>query len=149
MAQNLTVGRAGLATTVGGDGLELVCDQWSQEGDEASVAGFIRRQSTVADAKALRDQLAGYGPLNTDELVVPVTWSEDSTRDGFYRVMSVDTSNELTGRLGSPSEAGGNLAYRFTADLVRVPNFQAPVWEKICAGATRSGGAATGVTWAL
>lgn len=148
MAQNLTVGRAGLATTVGGDGLELVCDQWSQEGDEASVAGFIRRQSTVADAKALRDQLAGYGPLNTDELVVPVTWSEDSTRDGFYRVMSVDTSNELTGRLGSPSEAGGNLAYRFTADLSRVPNFQAPMWEKICAGATRSGGAATGVTWA-
>jgi len=148
MAQNLSVGRAGLATSVGGDGLELVCDQWSQEGDEASVAGFIRRQSTVADAKALRDQLAGYGLQNTDELVVPVTWSEDSTRDGFYRVMSVDTSNELTGRLGSPSEAGSNLAYRFTADLSRVPNFQAPVWEKICSGATRSGGAATGVTWA-
>lgn len=148
MAQNFTLGRAGLATTVGGDGLELLSSSWAQEGDSASVTGIIRRQSTLADVKALRDQIVGYGPENTDETVIPVTSAEDSSRDGFYRVISAETSSELTGRLGSPSEAGGNVAYQFAVDLVRVPNFQAPVWEKVCAGATRSGGAATGVTWA-
>lgn len=148
MAQNFTVGRIGLATTAGGDGLELREVSWAQEGDAASVSGIIRQQSTLADVKALRDQIVGYGVENTDEPVVAVTSAEDSSRDGFYRVISAETSREITGRLGSATEAGGNLAYRFDLDLVRVPNFQAPVWEKICAGATRSGGAATGVTWA-
>jgi hypothetical protein len=152
MAQDFAFGRIGLATTAGGDGLEVQCSSWSQEGDEAKIAGVIRKQSALADVKALRGQFQGYGPQNPDELVVPITWAKDSSRDGWYRIASVDTSDELTGRLGSPAQAGGNTAYNWSAELVRVPDFSAPRVELALGGTTRSNvygivGAATFPTW--
>jgi hypothetical protein len=44
---------------------------------------------TLAEAKVLRQQVLGLDD-NADEAVVPVTWSDDSDLDGFYRVQSVD-----------------------------------------------------------
>lgn len=145
---DLQIGRVGLASASGGDGLELKCTGWSQSGDEARVSGVIRGQSSLAAVKALRDQLNGYGPQNTDEPVVPVTWAQDSSVDGFYEVAGVDVSPEVTSRLGSPSEAGGNLAYTFEADLRRVPGWQAPIFEILSSGAVRTNGhGATGDPW--
>jgi hypothetical protein len=130
MAQNFTLGKIGLATTAGGDGLEVLCSNWSQEGDSADVEGVIRKQATLADLKSIRDQFQGYGPQNFDEPIIPVTWTEDATRDGWYRVESCDVSSEVTGRLGSPLEAGGNTAYTWKAKLTRVAGgWQAPLLE--------------------
>jgi hypothetical protein len=45
--------------------------------------------SDIYGMQARRQQLAGLVD-NRDEEVVPFTWSEDSSLDGFYRVVSVD-----------------------------------------------------------
>lgn len=51
--------------------------------------------SDIYGMQALRQQLAGLVD-NRDEEVVPFTWSEDSSLDGFYRVVSVDVPSADT-----------------------------------------------------
>lgn len=138
MAQDATIGKAGLASASGGDGLVLRFSDWRQDGDEVQVRGVIRgsEQSTLADVKSLRDQVAGYGPHNTDEPVVPVTWVQDPTQDGFYRVNQVQMNSEMTGRLKAASD-GNELAWSFSADLQRVPGWQAPLFEVVTVPALR------------
>lgn len=132
------LGRAGLATASGGDGFTIRCGEWSQEGDEVRCGGVIRGSdfSSLADWKAARAQLAGYH-LNVDEPVVPVTWTEDPSVDGFYRVQSVKVESEATGRLRANAD-GAELAVRWSAELVRVPGFTAPLFEVVCNGADRT-----------
>lgn len=138
-----TLGRAGLASASGGDGLTLRCSTFQTEGDEARVTGVIlgRDMATataLADFKALRGQLEGYN-LNTDEPVVPVTESQDSSRDGFYRVQRIRVESEMTRRLRSGAD-GNELAAEWSAELLRVPGWQAPLFEVSCSGASRVNG---------
>lgn len=141
MAQDFTIGRAGLASASGGDGLELSAQTWEAEGDEARVGGVIKGSkmasaTALADVKALRDQLKGYH-LNTDEPVVPVTSAQDSSIDGFYRVQDIRVGSEATGRLRAGSD-GNELAYTWTAELLRVPGWQAVRQELVVGGTVRT-----------
>lgn len=123
--------------TGGPTGLDLKCSSWSQAGDVARVEGVIRQQPTVEALLGVRDQLQGYGPDNTDEPVVPVTWEGDPSRNGFYRVQSCEVSSEITGRPITTS-SGPDLAYRWEAELLRVPGWKAPILEVTRTGALRT-----------
>lgn len=131
-AQQIYFGRAGLPTASGGDGLALYRADWESEGDEATV-DLVVRDMTAADAKALRDQLLGYD-LNTDEPVIPIVDNADTSRSGFYRVQRVRQSAESTEGEGSRTK----LSYRLTAELLRVPGWQAPIFEARVLGALRA-----------
>lgn len=127
----MTLGRVGLGTAAGGDGLTLdnpSALDWA--GDELSIEGQASA-ATLPDAKALRDQLLGYD-LNSDERVVPLTWSEDSTVDGFYRVLDV-----TAGTAGQGSYLSGGWGFEWEAKLLKVPGWQAPLFEVIINGADR------------
>ena len=125
----LTVGRVGIDVIAGG-GVEVYPDL-SWDGDRLSFSGDLIAGS-AADARSLRAQLNGYGPHNTDEPIVPVTWSVDDTIDGYFRVMSSTVSDFSHG-----SYLGGKTLYRFELDLERVPGWQAPLFEVQTSGAVR------------
>lgn len=82
---SMTVGRASLTTDP---------SSISFDGDTLTL-GFDILPSTLAEAKALRQQILGLAN-NADEPVIPVTWSGDSDLDGFYRVESVSVAPEQT-----------------------------------------------------
>lgn len=80
--------------------------------------------------QALRQQLAGLVD-NRDEEVVPFTWSEDATLDGFYRVVSVDipsTEVQLT----------NGWIPGVQVELEQVPGFSNPWFETISRGTLRT-----------
>lgn len=82
--------------------------------------------------QALRQQLAGLVD-NRDEEVVPFTWSEDATLDGFYRVVSVDipsTEVQLTN--------GWIPGVR--VELEQVPGFSNPWFEVTTQAVVRTNG---------
>jgi len=87
MPSQITIGRFGSEFDVS----EI--DTWDLSQDRIRVAGELFGL-TVAEAKAARQQIAGLA--ESDE-PVPVTWLDDSSQDGYYRVVStsVDTT-ELT-----------------------------------------------------
>lgn len=77
--------------------------------------------SDIYGMQALRQQLAGLVD-NRDEEVVPFTWSEDSSLDGFYRVVSVDVpSADLMLSNGFVPEVA--------VELEQIPGFAKPTWE--------------------
>ncbi len=71
--------------------------------------------------QALRQQLAGLVD-NRDEEVVPFTWSEDSSLDGFYRVVSVDVPSATT-------QLVNGYVPEVTVELEQIPGFAKPTWE--------------------
>lgn len=76
----ITIGRVGLDITTG------EVDRWEQSGDTVTTSGtFI--VSSAAAALAMRQQLLGL--LGPDEPIVPVVWSDDTTMNGYYRVLDV------------------------------------------------------------
>ena len=82
----LTIGRCGLDVTH--DDVQSLDDT----GTEVRISGWLKA-SSLADAKVLRQQLLGH-VNNPDEPVVPVTWSTDSTLDGYYRVNSASAGRQ-------------------------------------------------------
>jgi hypothetical protein len=76
---SLTVGRVGLDVPL------TTPTQWNQTGDRVSVAGQLRATTATA-ATVLRQQLAAYAAGDAED-VVPVTWDQDPTVDGYYRVL--------------------------------------------------------------
>lgn len=100
----LTVGRVGI------DVPTMVPAQWNQSGDRISIAGQLTANNSVG-AALLRQQLAGYVG-NDDEPVVPVTWAEDPTVDGYYRVLSTSVASR-------PASLYSNL-WDFAIELERV-----------------------------
>lgn len=78
------------------DGLDVDINQFQMSGNSVSIAGdvFVPSGTTgpAGVASAVRDRLNAL-PTARDEPVVPVSWSEDSTIDGYYRIDSVSTSN--------------------------------------------------------
>lgn len=142
MSSSWTFGRIGLATSAGGDGLELpphLPPQW--DGDELTLVCDLPA-ATVPDQVVLRDQFNGYD-LNPDEPVVPITSVNVPSLDGFYRVQEVNVDD----RVGTFIEGGeGSLV---TVVARKVPAFTAPLFEVICTGTDRiNAHGLTGNGWA-
>jgi hypothetical protein len=80
---SMTIGRCSLTEDPDGDSIELSGDVWT----------FTLREpaSSVNDCKAKMQQLSGLVG-NKDEPVIPLTWTEDPTFDGFYYVRGVRLS---------------------------------------------------------
>ena len=118
----LTIGRVGLDVVVS----EI--ESLGFSGDALSLSGVLLAD-TLNDVKVLRQQLVGYVG-NGDEEIVPVTWDEDSTLDGFYRVTSVEVSTV-------PASYVANW-FRFSLGLERVSGYAGPLMETIVTGAVRT-----------
>lgn len=98
-------------------------EEWTANGEQVVVSGDL--VGTVAEAKTLRQQLLGHVD-NPDEPAVPVTWTEDSTVDGFYRVLSASVSTV-------PASLSSGL-FQFEAVLERVSDYSLPVVESVLLG---------------
>lgn len=86
----LSIGRFG-HTTHGGVPQALVdVDTMEHTGSTISITGTFWAP-TQAEALVMRQQLLGHA-TNPDEQVVPVIWSEDTSRNGFYRVLAAQVS---------------------------------------------------------
>lgn len=83
-----------------------------QDGDLLSIS-FDIRPATLAQANAERQQILGIVD-NEDEPVIPVTWDQDATIDGYYRPLSASVE---------PTEAFLlNRLMRASVSLERVKN---------------------------
>ena len=129
----LTIGRVGIDVTLNSPG------SFSMKGDALSIGGPIRVTS-VADMKTIRQQLAGH-VASPWERVIPVTWSLDSTVDGFYTLD--DASVEV------PEFGYRNGFASFDASLTKLPTGGSSWAECSSTGADRSGipGGVTASTW--
>jgi hypothetical protein len=88
--------------------------------------------SDIYGMQALRQQLAGLVD-NRDEEVVPFTWSEDSSLDGFYRVVSVDVpSADLMLSNGFVPEVA--------VELEQIPGFATTAFEVTTMSVVRTNG---------
>lgn len=121
-ANTLTIGRVELTNGSAPD------PGMTWEGDQLSFSGVLKA-STEADVMALRDQVIGLQG-NIDEPIVPVTWSDDSSVDGFYRVLGTSV-----GTVGASYVA---YWFPFAVDLERVDGWQAPLFEVLRDGAVRT-----------
>lgn len=119
---NLTIGRFGTDITV-----DSVA-QWDDQGDRVTVSGQTPYGS-VPDALTLRQQLMGYVD-SPDETFVPVTWADQPSVNGFYRVVSARVD---------PSKAGAYAGvFLFSVELERVQGFAAPLIECVALGKLRA-----------
>ena len=80
---SMTIGRCSLTEDPSGSSLTV----------SGNVVSFSLREpaSSVDDCKAKMQQLSGLLE-NMDEEVFPLTWTEDATFDGFYKVLSLRLS---------------------------------------------------------
>ena len=123
----MTIGRVGLDVDLDNP------DEWNHSGDRVSLSGDLQA-SSVAAAKALRQQLLGH--LGT---VQPVTWTEDTDADGFYRVRSVTVDTvPLSLVVGT---------FRFDIELERVPHYQTPGFNGRSTQPERNGSTVTHKPW--
>lgn len=111
----LTIGRAGKSAGAVIDGVQ----RWDSQGDLVSVEFETLYGQTTA-AAVLRQQLLGYTEV-TDEEFVPVTWDEDPSANGYYRVLSVDVTPD-------PDLAFLGV-YHFSVELQRVLSYATPLLE--------------------
>ena len=118
---SLQIGRVGI-DVAGSDPLT-----WKEQGNVTTVTGE-HFAGTTANAQVLRQQLLGYVG-NEYEKYVPVIWSADATRTGFYRVLdaTVDTDAALL--------TAGKVPY--TVKLERVRGYSYPLAECVLLGANR------------
>ena len=121
----------GANLTIGRFGTDVIVDsvaQWDEQGDRVTVSGQTPFGS-VPDALTLRQQLMGYVD-SPDETFVPVTWADQPSVNGFYRVVSARVD---------PSKAGAFVGvFLFSVELVRVQGFTAPLIECIALGKLRT-----------
>lgn len=120
MASQITIGRFGLDV----DTTEI--DTWDISSDRVRIRGELFCTS-VAEALAARQQLAG---LTESSDPVPVQWTDDTSQNGFYRVLdtSVETS-EMT-------LTEGHL--KWSATLERPPGFSSMRPEILLSGTDRA-----------
>lgn len=121
MSANFTVGRVGLVVDI--DSIQV----WSESGSRVTVSGQTVSMS-VAEALATRQQFLGYVD-SPDEDFVPVTWADQPSVDGFYRVLTVDFVPHVSGAF--------NGVYVFSLVLEKVRGFAAPMFESVVLGALR------------
>lgn len=120
---NIQIGRFGLDLTV--DEVE----QWDERGSQVTTGGVVFA-SSVAQAQHLRDQLLGL-VNNRWEPVVPVVWSDDTNRTGFYRVRDVNVATDMF------TLTSGLLPWKAT--LESVASYRTPLVDHIMYGANRTG----------
>jgi hypothetical protein len=107
-------------------------DQVKQTGASTFELTVELDADTVAEMKAKRQQLAGLVD-NPDEDVVPVTWSEDSTLDGFYRVTGVSVPS-------APLMLDNGYVPPATVNLQRVGGYANPWFEITTQSVVRTNG---------
>lgn len=116
----ITIGRFGTDPTVRNP------SQITRSGDKVQVSGWVQA-TTKAAMNALIQQLNGL--MGPDEPTVPLTYSYDSTWDGYYTVNSVshdlDPNHEKT------------FKFKYTVDLTRLSSY--PVVEMVVYGGDRTG----------
>lgn len=127
------VGRAGFDMTLSPPA------SWDMSGDVVSFNGEIHT-TTLADAQAQRQQLLGHMD-NPDEPVVPITWSDDTTVDGFYTVRDV--------KVTTVAMSLTTYWFLFSVTAERVVGYQAPLFETVITGALRTNSAGITATDAL
>lgn len=111
MASSWTFGPIGVATTAGGDGVELPShDPVQYAGDEIKIEADLTA-STSADMKILRDQFRG---LDDTGITIPVTSTQDATLDAYYRVVGVSVDDNPS------THFPGGLGSHLTAELERL-----------------------------
>lgn len=126
----LTIGRLGLDVVSGSEVDPYPGISW--DGDRLTFSGMLKADTTNGGA-VLRQQASGYGPQNTDEPVIPVSWSGDATVDGFYFPVSIEVEAD------AGSYVGDNWWFPFKADLVKGGDrFKSPLMEIVTSGALRS-----------
>lgn len=126
---SMSIGRVGLATASGGDGLTWPSPMsWEETDTGVTIAGLVNGLST-ADLVFWRDQLIGLA--SRDETVLPLAVSERPEFDGWYRVVSV-----AVGAQGG--SVGGYNALPWTVSLERIPDWRAPRWESTLTFGPRS-----------
>lgn len=124
MSSVLTAGLVGTAPAI----LEVI--NWQSDGRVITADGKIDG-STLALANVARDQLFGL-VNNPDEEWVPVTWTGDTTQNGFYRPLSVTCDHD-------PVLTDKHFVYFFTLEMERFPGgFAAPDGEIKYGGALRA-----------
>jgi hypothetical protein len=99
----------------------------SLQGDTLQIDGWIQT-ALYTDYQAKRQQLLGLVD-NEDEDVVPLTMTQDSTHDGFYRPVSV--------QVDSPVGTNNNTAARFSIRLQRLRDYASPLFETSVQSALR------------
>lgn len=124
---SLQIGRVGITAPLTDP------EQWTESGDRVTVSGHWYGVASVAQGQALRQQLQGYIG-NPWESIIPVIWSVDSTRSGFYRVTDV--------RVDTTVESLVNGIMPYTIGLQRVTAYTAPLIEAMVNGTTRATGLA-------
>lgn len=110
---NFTLGRIGFDVDI--DDVA----QWDMQGSQVNVSWSIP-WGDQAYANGMRQQLLGYVD-SPDEEYVAVTWVDDPSVDGYYRVLSADVTPD-------PDLALDGLYY-FHATLQRVSGYTTPILE--------------------
>lgn len=130
---SLTIGRVDVDDTY----------ECNWDGDRrVSLSGEIIG-SSLAEAKAMRQQFLGLADVARGETVIPVTWSEDSELDGFYRLAS-------TPKVTSVQTSLVTFTFEWSLELERVDGgFQLPAAESYVVGGERTGigGSVTETYW--
>lgn len=121
----LTIGRAGVDVLLSGP------SNWNLSGDDVTFAGEIHA-ATLADAQAAREQLLGHAN-NPDEPVVPISWSDDSTVAGFYRISDV--------KVTTVRASFDTFWFPFTVAARRILSYRSPLFESTLTGALRTNSA--------
>lgn len=92
---SLTIGRVGVAAANGGDGSTLAGPlNVARDGSTVTVTGAVYG---LAHAESVWQARQLVGLADADEPIVPVTFSDASELDGFYRVESASADYQMAG----------------------------------------------------
>lgn len=111
---NFTLGRIGLDADIND------VSMWDSAGETVTVAfstPMIAEGGSLARSNAYRQMLLGYAE-SPDQRFVPLTWADDPTADGYYRVRSVSVSPD--------PDLALDALYYYTATLERVQGYGMP-----------------------
>lgn len=113
----LTVGRVF-------DGIDVYPVEYSWSGDSLSITGYVDTSGLANPADVLsaaRDRVAALTSAGPVDNVVPVTYSEDSSLDGYYRAVSA--------QIGFPTHTQVTFGAPFQFELQRFGGGSVPQCE--------------------
>lgn len=101
---------------------------WEQDGNTISVEGWCT-PSSAALYKVAREQFAGL-VTSPWERIVPCSFSDDSSKDGYYRIVEGSTTIK--------PGTGVHNAFPYSLRLERLKDWQEPKIQVVTFGANRS-----------